>query len=164
MLPPLLPPLPRVQNLVEYAEYVNLATLVKAVVAGGLVDTLSSPGPFTVFAPTNKAFDACFASSSCPDTLLDPSSKDQLVDILTYHVLSSQVLSTDFLFNSSHEVPTVQGSNLLVVKTMEGSVSVGSGPFELQNVIYADNLATNGVTHIIDGVMLPPVKSDEVVV
>merc|ERR1719354_1302373 len=102
----------------------NLTTLVTAVVAGDLVDTLSSPGPFTVFAPTNKAWDACFASFACTDTLLTPSSKDQLIDILTYHVLPSQFpfdlqpAMLDPWGDSVHSqlvVPTVQGSNLLVV-------------------------------------------------
>merc|ERR1712146_79394 len=71
----------------------DLSTLVAAVVAGDLVETLSSPGPFTVFAPTNEAFGAL--PEGTLDTLLKPENKDQLVDILTYHVLPAQVLSTD---------------------------------------------------------------------
>merc|ERR1712039_762240 len=82
------------KNIVELAQSVDaLSTLVTAVVAGDLVDTLSSPGPFTVFAPTNDAFGALPAGTV--DTLLKPENKDQLVDILTYHVLPAQVLSTD---------------------------------------------------------------------
>merc|ERR1712064_201453 len=82
------------QNIVELAQSVDsLSTLVAAVVAGDLVDTLSSPGPFTVFAPTNDAFSAL--PEGTLDSLLKPENKDQLVDILTYHVLPAQVLSTD---------------------------------------------------------------------
>merc|ERR1712007_119755 len=76
-------------NIVELAQSVDsLSTLVAAVVAGDLADTLSSPGPFTVFAPTNAAFGALPAGTV--DTLLKPENKDQLVDILTYHVLPAQ--------------------------------------------------------------------------
>merc|ERR1712010_314280 len=81
-------------NIVELAQSVDdLSTLVAAVVAGDLVETLSYPGPFTVFAPTNEAFGAL--PEGTLDSLLKPENKDQLVDILTYHVLPSQVLSTD---------------------------------------------------------------------
>merc|ERR1712146_156647 len=80
-------------NIVELAQSVPLSTLVAAVVAGDLAETLSSPGPFTVFAPTNDAFGAL--PEGTLDTLLKPENKDQLVDILTYHVLPAQVLSTD---------------------------------------------------------------------
>merc|ERR1712213_209574 len=81
-------------NIVELAQSVDdLSTLVAAVVSGDLVETLSSPGPFTVFAPTNDAFAALPAGTL--DTLLKPENKDQLTSILTYHVLPSQVLSTD---------------------------------------------------------------------
>merc|ERR1711953_1400966 len=80
-------------NIVELAESVkDLSTLVAAVVAGDLVDTLSSPGPFTVFAPTNAGFGKLPAGTL--DALVKPENKDQLVDILTYHVLPEEVLST----------------------------------------------------------------------
>merc|ERR1712185_129942 len=93
-------------NIVELAQSVDdLSTLVTAVVAGDLVDTLSSPGPFTVFAPTNDAFGALPAGTL--DSLLKPENKDQLVDILTYHVLASQVLSTDL--KPKQVVKTVEG-------------------------------------------------------
>merc|ERR1712070_292795 len=81
---------------------------VAAVAAGDLVETLSSPGPFTVFAPTNEAFGAL--PEGTLDTLLKPENKDQLVDILTYHVLPAQVLSTDLKFFQS--VATVEGKNV----------------------------------------------------
>jgi len=125
--------------------------LVAAVVAGDLAETLSSPGPFTVFAPTNEAFGAL--PDGTLDTLLKPENKDQLVDILTYHVLPAQVLSTDLKFFQS--VATVEGKNVHVVKTNKG-VYVGPSVKELKTVVGADNLASNGVAHIIDGVLLPP--------
>merc|ERR1712161_36324 len=133
-------------NIVELAQSVDdLSTLVAAVVAGDLVETLSSPGPFTVFAPTNDAF------ASLPegtlDTLLQPENKGTLVDILTYHVVSGKVLSTDLA--PSQDVSTVQGDTLLI-KARNGAVTVNG-----RNVVAADNEAKNGVAHIIDGVLLP---------
>merc|ERR1719231_1791868 len=118
-------------NIVELAQSVDdLSTLVAAVVAGDLVDTLSSPGPFTVFAPTNEGFAALPAGTL--DTLLKPENKDQLVDILTYHVLPAQVLSTDLKFFQS--VATVEGKNVHVVKTSKG-VYVGPSVKELKTVV-----------------------------
>merc|ERR1711988_1452761 len=139
-------------NIVELAQSVDdLSTLVAAVVAGDLAETLSSPGPFTVFAPTNEAFGAL--PEGTLDTLLKPENKDQLVDILTYHVLPAQVLSTDLKYFQS--VATVEGKNVHVLKTRKG-VYVGPSTRELKKVVGADNLASNGVAHIIDGVLLPP--------
>merc|ERR1719421_1973824 len=104
-------------NIVELAQSVDdLSTLVTAVVAGDLAETLSSPGPFTVFAPTNEAFPGLPAGTL--DTLLKPENKDQLVDILTYHVLPAQVLSTDLKF--FQRVATVEGKNVHVLKTSQG--------------------------------------------
>merc|ERR1711957_471437 len=158
MLPPAALSSSPLPNIVELAQSVeSLSTLVAAVVAGDLADTLSSPGPFTVFAPTNAAFGAL--PQGTLDTLLKPENKDQLVDILTYHVLPSQVLSTDL--QEFQVVSTVEGKNLLVTK-YEGAVGVGAGFLDLKTVIAADNMASNGVAHIIDGVILQP--ADEVVV
>merc|ERR1712178_220778 len=126
----------------------------KKVVGADLADTLSSPGPFTVFAPTNEAFGAL--PEGTLDTLLKPENKDQLVDILTYHVLPAQVLSTDLKF--FQRVATVEGKNVHVVKTSTG-VYVGPSARDLKTVVGADNLASNGVAHIIDGVLLPPADS-----
>merc|ERR1712048_1316848 len=107
-------------NIVELAQSVDsLSTLVAAVVAGDLADTLSSPGPFTVFAPTNDAFGAL--PEGTLDTLLKPENKDQLVDILTYHVLAVQVLSTDL--EPEQDVATVEGKDLKVTVT-SGKVHV----------------------------------------
>merc|ERR1712025_1474529 len=133
-------------NIVELAQSVDdLSTLVAAVVAGDLVDTLSSPGPFTVFAPTNEAFAGL--PEGTLDSLLKPENKDQLVDILTYHVLPAQVLSTDL--KPKQIVKTVEGKNLLV------SIYKGDVYANKAKVVGADNLASNGVAHIINGVLLP---------
>merc|ERR1712137_955205 len=156
----LLPP-SNLPNIVELAESVkDLSTLVSAVVAGDLVDTLSSPGPFTVFAPTNDGFAALPAGTL--DSLMKPENKAQLVDILTYHVLPVKALSTDLdLFQA---VKTVEGKNLHVQK-WGGIVKVGPSlqSTDLKTVTAADNLASNGVVHIIDGVLLPPSTNDVLV-
>merc|ERR1712195_9132 len=137
-------------NIVELAQSVpDLSTLVAAVVAGDLVTTLTSPGPFTVFAPTNDAFGALPAGTL--DTLLKPENKATLVDILTFHVLPAQVLSTDLI--ASHEVATVEGKILKVTKDASG-IHVGAN-LEA-SVSEADVLATNGVVHVIETVMFPP--------
>merc|ERR1712078_761575 len=149
---PILDQISATKNIVQLAESVkDLSTLVTAVVAGGLADTLSSPGPFTVFAPTNEAFAALPAGVVAK--LLKPENKKELVDILTYHVLSGKVLSTDL--KPFQAVKTVEGKPLHVTK-MDGAVRVGPSSQDLKNVIKADNLASNGVVHIIDGVLLPP--------
>merc|ERR1712048_434606 len=140
-------------NIVELAQSVDdLSTLVVAVVAGDLAETLSSPGPFTVFAPTNDAFGAL--PEGTLDSLLKPENKDQLVDILTYHVLGSEVKSTDLKF--FQRVPTVEGKTLHVYSLPKKGVYVSPDGKDFKKVIAADNLATNGVAHIIAGVLLPP--------
>merc|ERR1711943_40482 len=108
-------------------------------------------GPFTVFAPTNEAFAALPAGTL--DSLLKPENKAQLADILTFHVLPEQVLSTDL--KTYQRVATVEGKHLDVIKSSKG-VHVGADIHSLKRVTGADNLASNGVAHIIDGVMLPP--------
>merc|ERR1711879_585513 len=141
-------------NLVQLAQAnEDLSTLVAAVVAADLADTLSGAGPFTLFAPTNEGFDKLPAGTV--DSLLKPENKAQLADILTYHVLGSEVKSTDL--KPFQRVPTVEGKNLHVI-AYDGKVKVGPSIKELKNVVAADNLASNGVAHIIDGVMLPPSK------
>merc|ERR1712113_111970 len=148
-------------NIVELAQSVDdLSTLVAAVVAGDLAETLSSPGPFTVFAPTNEGFAALPAGTV--DTLLKPENKAQLVDILTYHVLPAAVKSTDL--KTFQSVQTVEGKNVEVAKKGD-KVFVGAN---LRSKVYttvtaADNMASNGVVHIIDGVLLPPSKSEVMV-
>merc|ERR1711937_596408 len=104
-------------NIVELAQSGDsLSTLVAAVVAGDLAETLSSPGPFTVFAPTNEGFAAL--PEGTLHSLLKPENKDQLVDILTYHVLPAQILSSDL--KKYQEVATVEGKPLEVFKSDKG--------------------------------------------
>merc|ERR1712137_1016059 len=105
------------KNIVELAQSVDtLSTLVAAVVAGELAETLSSPGNFTVFAPNDAAFAALPAGTLV--TLLRPENRDQLVDILTYHVLPSQVLSTDL--KPFQRVDTLEGKELHVASVPLG--------------------------------------------
>jgi uncharacterized surface protein with fasciclin (FAS1) repeats len=125
-----------------------LSTLVAAVKAGGLVETLKGKGPFTVFAPTNEAFAALPAGTL--ESLLKPENKDQLVKILTYHVVSGKVMSTDL--KDGMTAKTVQGSEVKIGISKEG-VKVNDA-----KVTSADIAATNGVVHVIDKVILPPAK------
>merc|ERR1712157_271368 len=131
------------QNIVQLAQATDaLSTLVAAVVAADLVDTLSGDGPFTVFAPTNDAFAAL---GSTVDDLLKPENKADLVKILTYHVVPGTALSTDL---TEGVLPTVQGETVEV--TLDPIAINGAG------VAIPDVLATNGVVHVIDAVLLPP--------
>lgn len=122
----------------------DFSTLVAAVAAAGLVEVLQGEGPFTVFAPTNDAFAALPAG--LVDKLLMPENKDVLVKILTYHVVSGAVLAADV---TAGEVPSVEGQNITV--TTEGGVMVNNA-----NVVATDIIASNGVIHVIDAVILPP--------
>merc|ERR1712072_917361 len=152
---------PATPNIVKLAESVkDLSTLVAAVVAGGLADTLSSPGPFTVFAPTNEAFAALPAGVLTK--LMKLENKKELIDILTYHVLPEKVLSKDL--KPFQAVKTVEGKPLHVTE-WDGKVRLGPSleSKDLKNVIKADNSASNGVVHIIDGVLLPPASTTIVV-
>jgi uncharacterized surface protein with fasciclin (FAS1) repeats len=123
----------------------QFTTLVAAVDAAGLVDTLKSDGPFTVFAPTDEAFAALPAGTV--ENLLLPENRDQLVAVLTYHVVPGKVLSTD-IAGQSLQVASVEGSELAVDAT--DGVSVDGA-----TVIMADIEASNGVIHVIDQVVLP---------
>ncbi len=124
----------------------NLSTLVEAVKAAELVETLQSAGPFTVFAPTNEAFKAL--PEGTLETLLKPENKDKLVSVLTYHVVSGAVASTDL--SDGMAATTVEGSDAKV--TLQG----GEAMIEGAKVIAADVKASNGIVHIIDAVILPP--------
>jgi len=123
----------------------SFATLVAAVAAADLVETLSSEGPFTVFAPTDDAFAAL--PEGLVDCLLLEENVDTLSAILTYHVVAGEVLSTDL---TAGPVATVQGEEITVDLT-DGVVLN-----ETVNVIIPDVPASNGVIHAIDGVLLPP--------
>lgn len=122
----------------------DFSTLVAAVDAAGLVETLQGEGPFTVFAPTNEAFAALPAG--LVDKLLLPENKDLLVKILTYHVVSGTVMAADVM---AGEVPTVEGQSITV--TTDNGVQVNGA-----NVVATDIVASNGVIHVIDAVILPP--------
>lgn len=124
----------------------NLSTLVAAVKAAGLVETLQGDGPFTVFAPTNEAFAAL--PEGTLDALLKPENKDKLTSILTYHVLASKVMSSDL--SNGQKANTVEGEAIKV--TMKGDgVMINDA-----RVVAADVSASNGVVHVIDKVILPP--------
>ncbi|MEM1274743.1 MAG: fasciclin domain-containing protein [Pseudomonadota bacterium] len=124
----------------------DFGTLLAAAEAAGLVDTLQSPGPFTIFAPNDAAF-AALPEGTVEDLLL-PENRDQLVEILTYHVVPAEVFAEDIV-GSRLQVLTVQGGRLAVNGT-GGGVSVNDA-----TVIAADVDATNGVIHVIDQVLLP---------
>ena len=122
----------------------DFSTLVSALSAAGLVETLQGPGPFTVFAPTNEAFAALPAGVL--DKLLLPENKDTLAKILTYHVVPGQVMAADV---TDGDVATVEGQTV-ALSTADGVTVNGA------KVIAADVMATNGVIHVIDAVILPP--------
>jgi uncharacterized surface protein with fasciclin (FAS1) repeats len=120
-------------------------TLVAAVKAAGLVETLKGAGPFTVFAPTNAAFSALPAGTV--DNLLKAENKAKLAGILTYHVVAGAVKAADL--KDGQKVKTVQGEEL-TVSIKDGKVMINGA-----NVTIADVISSNGVTHVIDGVLLP---------
>jgi len=126
----------------------NLSTLVAAVKAGDLVETLKGNGPFTVFAPTNEAFAAL--PEGTLENLLKPENKDQLIAILTYHVVPGKVKSTDL--KDGMMAQTVEG-NQVKVKIDGSKVNINDA-----NVAKADIMASNGIVHVIDRVILPPAK------
>jgi uncharacterized surface protein with fasciclin (FAS1) repeats len=123
----------------------SFSTLVAAVKAAGLVETLSSKGPFTVFAPTDAAFAAL--PKGTVEKLLKPENKAKLVKVLTYHVVAGKAESKTL---KTMGVKTVEGSSV-AVKVAGGKVMVNKA-----NVTTADILASNGVIHVIDRVLLPP--------
>lgn len=123
----------------------QFSTLVAAVQAAGLVDTLKSAGPFTVFAPTDAAFAAL--PEGTVENLLKPENKDQLVAVLTYHVVAGKVMSAD-IAGKAMDVNSVQGG-AISVNAMNG-VKVNNA-----NVVTADIETSNGVIHVIDTVLLP---------
>lgn len=135
----------------------NFSTLVTAVKAAGLVETLSGSGPFTVFAPTNDAF--AKLPEGTVGTLVKPENKAMLTDILTYHVVSGKVMASDVVAaikanNGSFETNTVMGEKItlmmdgenVVIKDAKGGKSV---------IIMTDVAASNGVIHAIDTVIMP---------
>lgn len=125
----------------------DLSTLVQAVTAADLVETLQGEGPFTVFAPTNDAF-AALPDGTLDDLLL-PENKDQLTSILTYHVVPQEAMAADL--EDGQTLTTVQGDELEVGVADDGTVTINDA-----TVTTADVDASNGVVHVIDGVLTPP--------
>ena len=128
----------------------DFATLVAALEAAGLVETLSGPGPFTVFAPTNEAFAALPAGTV--ESLLEPANKDALTGVLTYHVVDGKVMAADL--TDGQKVTTLQGEELTVGVSDTG-VTVTDASGNTYKVVTADVEASNGVIHAIDGVLIP---------
>lgn len=134
-------------DIVELAVATDeLSTLVTAVKAAGLVETLQSDGPFTVFAPTNEAFEAL--PEGVLEMLLKPENKDQLTAVLTYHVVGAEVMSGDL--EDGMQAETVEGSDVTI------DISYGNVMVDNAKVAMADIDASNGVVHVIDTVILPP--------
>ncbi len=143
-----------IDNAVNSADH---TTLVAAVKAAGLVDTLKGPGPFTVLAPTNEAFAALPAGTV--DNLLKPENKDMLVHILTCHVIAAKALSTDISAmamadGGTHMVDTVGGCKL-ALKADGGKVTITDENGTVATVTVADVIQSNGVIHVIDKVLTP---------
>jgi uncharacterized surface protein with fasciclin (FAS1) repeats len=143
-----------IENAVNSADH---TTLVAAVQAAGLVDTLSGEGPFTVFAPTNDAFAKLPAGTV--ETLLLPENKDQLTKILTCHVVAANAMAGDIVKmigdgGGMHTVGTVGGCDFTVM--LEGdAVKIKDGMGNIATVTIADVKQSNGVIHVIDTVLLP---------
>ena len=123
----------------------NFTTLVAAVTAAGLVDTLKGDGPFTVFAPTDAAFAALPAGTV--EDLLKPENKDKLTALLTYYVIAGKVMSTDL--TEGMKAATVNGAEVTI--TLDGGAKVNGA-----TISTADIVAKNGVIHVIDAVIMPP--------
>ncbi|OEF94730.1 fasciclin domain-containing protein [Vibrio splendidus] len=127
------------------AENGSLNTLVAAVKAAGLVETLKGDGPFTVFAPTDQAFAAL--PEGTVDMLLKPENKDKLIAVLTYHVVSGKIMASEVMKLDS--AVTVQGEAVMV------GIDHGNVMINKAQVVMADVEASNGVIHVIDAVLLP---------
>ena len=138
------------QNIVQIAAAnPNFSTLVSAVKAAGLVDTLSGPGPYTVFAPTNAAFAALPAGTL--DSLLQPANQAQLKKILEYHVVPGKVVAADV---KPGTITTAEGGTI-TVSVENGKVVLTDGKGGKATVTQTDIMASNGVIHVIDAVLLP---------
>ena len=143
----------KADNIVQIAAAdARFSTLVAAVTAAGLAETLSGPGPFTVYAPVNDAFAALPAGTV--DTLLLPENKQQLVDVLLYHVDDRKLMAGDFPSGSNYFRPILADSRLCITASGAG-VTIGDSTGTVANVIIADIVADNGVIHVIDKVLLP---------
>jgi uncharacterized surface protein with fasciclin (FAS1) repeats len=144
-----------IQNAVNSKDH---TTLVAAVKAAGLVDTLEGPGPFTVFAPTNEAFAKLPAGTV--DDLLKPENKATLVKVLTYHVVSGRMTALNLMKavkegEGEAKLKTVAGEDLIVKQAGPGKLTVTDSKGDVAMVTIADVMQSNGVIHVIDTVLLP---------
>lgn len=135
----------------------NHETLVAAVKAAGLVDTLAGKGPFTVFAPTDTAFAKLPAGTV--DTLLQPANRDQLRAVLTYHVVPGKMTAADLIrqieANGGHATLTTAQGGTLTARLSGGTVALTDGKGGTATVVKADLVQSNGVIHVTDAVSLP---------
>ena len=152
---PMFPSKTIVSNAVNSSDH---TTLVAAVKAAGLVDTLNTPGPFTVFAPVNSAFSALPAGTV--ETLLKPENKEMLTKVLTYHVVSGNYDSMKLhaLIKAGHgeaSLKTVEGEKLMFSMNGPSNIVVRDGKGDLADITITDVKQSNGVIHVIDKVLLP---------
>ncbi|MCB5944555.1 fasciclin domain-containing protein [Acidocella sp. KAb 2-4] len=144
-----------IQNAVNSKDH---TTLVAAVKAAGLVQTLEGPGPFTVFAPTNEAFAALPAGTV--DTLLKPENKAELTKILTYHVVAGNYTTTKLkaliaAHNGIAMLPTVAGPDLTFTLASNGGVNVADDKGNIANITVADVNQSNGEIQVVNKVLMP---------
>jgi uncharacterized surface protein with fasciclin (FAS1) repeats len=144
-----------IQNAVNSKDH---TTLVAAVKAAGLVDTLSGPGPFTVFAPTNAAFAKLPAGTV--DTLLKPENKGTLTKVLTYHVVAGRMTAVQLMKavkdgEGEAHLKTVEGDSITVKQAGPGKLTVTDDKGGVATITIADVLQSNGVIHVIDAVLMP---------
>ena len=129
----------------------RFSTLVAAVTAAGLAETLSGDGPFTVYAPLNDAFAALPAGTV--ESLLEPENKEQLTNVLLYHVDDRKLNAAGFAPGANYYKPILASERLCI--TSHSGVTIADGTGEVANVVVADIQASNGVIHVIDKVLLP---------
>jgi len=152
---PMFPSKNIVENAVNSKDH---TTLVAAVKAAGLVDTLAGSGPFTVFAPTNKAFGKL--PKGTVETLVKPENKATLTGILTYHVVPGRLTASDLMAQVQQGggkamLKTVEGDTLTVMQAGRGKLSVTDTKGNKSMVTIADVMQSNGVIHVVDSVLLP---------
>ncbi len=144
-----------IQNAVNSKDH---TTLVAAVKAAGLVDTLEGPGPFTVFAPTNAAF--AKLPQGTVDNLLKPANKDTLVKVLTYHVVPGRMTTASLMKavkegEGQAKLKTVEGEDIVVKQAGPGKLTITDTKGNVANVTIANVLQSNGVIQVIDTVLMP---------
>ncbi len=143
-----------IQNAVNSKDH---TTLVAAVKAAGLVDTLQGPGPFTVFAPTNKAFEKL--PKGTVETLLKPENKEKLSAILTYHVVAGRLSAKDLMEaakkdGGQHKLKTVEGEEL-TISAKDNTITVWDSKGNQSTITIQNVFQSNGVIHVVDSVLLP---------